>query len=269
MKTPLKNRIASFIMSIILSISFISGAFADDYTAQTMKLLRYEGNLEILDPNGDPRFVMENVRFNSGETMITGENSLASVSLDDTKIVTLNQNSRVQFIQNDSHFLLKLQEGELILDVAKKLDENQSLDIQTSTMTVGIRGTIVGVSDYEAFDDLNSEEIRKRVSYLWVLSGIAKIEYTDEDGLRLTFDVPAGSYVVTVDLDGDGLVDIPPEVQEVLPENLPLMYLLYLLSDSDALQRVLQDTGLSASDLFNALGIGVPSPENAPTSTED
>ena len=85
----------------------------------------------------------------------------------------------------------------------------------------------------------------------------------------MTFDVPAGSYVVTVDLDGDGLVDIPPEVQEVLPENLPLMYLLYLLSDSDALQRVLQDTGLSASDLFNALGIGVPSPENAPTSTED
>ena len=74
--------------------------------------------MEILDANGKPRFVMENARFKSGEAMRTGEASTASVSLDATKIVTMDQQSLLEFIKQGNHMLLTLKEGTLLLDVA-------------------------------------------------------------------------------------------------------------------------------------------------------
>ncbi len=128
---------------IIAVLCMLPLALGENYSADTMRLLRYNGNVEILDVMGSPRFVMENVRFASGEVMRTGEGSTASVSLDDTKIVSLDQNSSVKFEKIDNHIELTLTEGTLFLDVSEKLDENESLDITTSTMTVGIRGTMI------------------------------------------------------------------------------------------------------------------------------
>ena len=140
-----------FIAALVLALAF--GAAAEDYEAGTMRLLRYEGTVEILDPEGAPRFVLENVRFASGESMRTGEDGMASVGLDDSKIVTLDVLSRVNFVQEDSRLLLKLTEGTMLLDVREKLDVNETLDIETSTMVVGIRGTVVAVSDFPLDED--------------------------------------------------------------------------------------------------------------------
>ena len=41
---------------------------------------------------------------------------------------------------------LSLAEGSFLLDVSEKLNKDESLDIRTSTMAVGIRGTVVLVS---------------------------------------------------------------------------------------------------------------------------
>ena len=54
---------------------------ADEYTATTMRLLRYEGSVEIQDASGAPRTAMENMRFDSGESMRTGAASSASIGL--------------------------------------------------------------------------------------------------------------------------------------------------------------------------------------------
>ena len=80
---------ARIMILLALILAMISGStMAESYDAGTMRLLRYEGSVEIFDPEGVPRFVLENVRFASGETMQTGEDGIASVGLDDTKIVT-------------------------------------------------------------------------------------------------------------------------------------------------------------------------------------
>ena len=127
------------LLALILTLALCGSALADSYDANTMRLLRYQGDVEIFDPSGMPRFVLENVRFASGEAMQTGANGQASVGLDDSKIVTLDASSRVEFMQESGHIKLNLTEGTLFLDVQEKLDENESLDIQTTTMTVGIR----------------------------------------------------------------------------------------------------------------------------------
>ena len=124
------NKKSVLIVVLALILALCPAAWAEDYEAGTMRLLRYEGTVEIFDPAGQPRFVLENARFSSGETMRTGENSLASVSLDDSKILTQDQNTQVQFIQEGSHMLLKLIEGEIFLDVQKKLDTNVCLPLR-------------------------------------------------------------------------------------------------------------------------------------------
>ena len=83
-------KLRSCLLLLLVALFLLTCATAESYEASTMRLLRYEGNVEISDASGNTRFVMENARFNSGETMLTGEASSASVSLDSSKIVTLD-----------------------------------------------------------------------------------------------------------------------------------------------------------------------------------
>ena len=139
-----RRTLSALFLALALALAFAAcPAAAENYSAGTMRLLRWSGEVEILNPEGVPRFVLENVRFGSGESMHTGSESSASVGLDDTKIVTLDADTKVQFLQEDSHIRLNLTEGAVFVDVSEKLDENESFDIQTTTMTVGIRGTII------------------------------------------------------------------------------------------------------------------------------
>ena len=84
---------------------------AETYTATTMRLLRYEGTVEIVDSSGKSGLVMENIRLNSGESLHTGAASSASVGLDSTKIVTLDENTEVDFTKSSNAIQLSLAEG--------------------------------------------------------------------------------------------------------------------------------------------------------------
>lgn len=146
---------------------------------------------------GNPRFLLDNVRFASGESMRTGEDGKASVGLDDSKIVTLDADTDVEFIQEADHMRLNLREGSLFLDVQEKLDENAALDIQTSNLTVGIRGTMVFLSSH-AGDDENPA-----ATTLGVLEGTAQVTYTDSEGAKRQLPIPAGKKIVAPQLQGN------------------------------------------------------------------
>ena len=124
-------------------------ASAESHSANEMRLQNYEGEVYLLDEDGNARSLMENVRFNSGESLSTGAKAMASVSLDATKILTLDSMTRVTFTNENNHMTLTLSSGRLLLDVQKKLAENETFDIQTSTMTVGIRGTTIFLSSFD------------------------------------------------------------------------------------------------------------------------
>ena len=164
------------LLVLALALSLACSASAESYEADTMRLLRHEGTVEIFDVQGNPRFLLDNVRFASGEAMRTGADGLASVGLDDSKIVTLDHDTRVEFVQEAEHILLNLTEGSIFLDVSKKLDMNEALDIQTTTMTVGIRGTIVFASSRQD-PGTGTEAVT-----LGVLEGTAEVNYVDQAG---------------------------------------------------------------------------------------
>ena len=148
MKTLLSRRLLSIPAVLLLTLILTVNVMAETYTATTMRLLRYEGKVEIQDSSGKSSLVMENIRLNSGDSLQTGAGSSASIGLDSAKIVTLDENTKVEFTKQAKEMKLSLVEGSFLLDVSEKLNKDESLDIRTSTMAVGIRGTVVLVSTY-------------------------------------------------------------------------------------------------------------------------
>ena len=106
------------IAALMLSVCTVT--LAESYSANVMRLMNYEGEVYILDEDGNSRFLMENARFNSGESLNTGAGAMASVGLDSSKILTLDSLTEVDFIQDKNDMILTLASGRLLLDVQEK-----------------------------------------------------------------------------------------------------------------------------------------------------
>ena len=113
--------IAAVIVVIILMNSGIRST--------SMRLLRMEGIVKLEDANGVEKSLIDNMRFASGDAISTGAASLASIALDDHKIVTLDENSRAQFIQDGNMMELNLTDGGVFFEVNKPLEEDETFDI--------------------------------------------------------------------------------------------------------------------------------------------
>ena len=217
-KNEIIHRWIALAMIVALMLNIWSAALAESYSANVMRLLNYEGEVYILDADGNARFLMENVRFNSGESLSTGAKAMASVSLDAAKILTLDSMTQVTFAKENNRMTLTLSSGRLLLDVQEKLDENESFDIQTSTMTVGIRGTVVYLTSFDGSEEeinkalLESNESFRELlnrtlpngysgnfSQLVVLEGTAVATYQDTNGQAQSVSVHAGEKITVVD----------------------------------------------------------------------
>ena len=121
-KNEFIHRYSALAMIVILMLNVCSATFAESYIANVMRLLNYEGEVYILDAEGNSRFLMENVRFNSGESLSTSAGAMASVGLDAAKILTLDSMTQVTFTKENNHMTLTLASGRLLLDVQEKLD---------------------------------------------------------------------------------------------------------------------------------------------------
>ena len=255
-----KGRMKSSLMltlMLILVLAVCGTVSAESYTATTMRLLHYEGTVEIESEDGGAGFLMENIRLNSGEALRTGADGMASIGLDPGRIVTMEYDSRVEFFKEGDAMKLTLTEGALLLDVQDKLDENETLDIQTANMTVGIRGTIVYVS-------VRPEERRAE---LGVLEGTAQLTYLDSERVTRTLPVPAGNKAVVeaVADTGDGVGAMQNEqasaqsiqnavIEELKKDEIPAFVEKRLKSDpalkdrvENALPQVITDSGDSYS----------------------
>ena len=226
-------------MTAILTLSICAGVAAESYTANIMRLLNYEGDVFIVDENGEYSFLMENMRFNNGESLSTSKGSMASVGLDSSKILTLDAMTQVLFETVKNQMKLTLASGRLLLDVQEKLDENQSLDIETSTMVVGIRGTVVHVTSFDGTEEemnrrlmeanptfqelllkMLPDSIDGNISQLVVLEGTASATYRDENGVSRTIEVKAGEKITLVDRNQDERVDGTVAVMQAEKEDL-------------------------------------------------
>ena len=161
--------------------------------ATTMRLLRIVGEVNLTE-KGKDKTAMTDIRLGDGNVLSTGIQSLVSVGLDDTKIVSLEENSRCEFHQKGKKTELMLTDGSLFFDVRKALEENESLDIKSSTMVVGIRGTSGYVWNDKA----------KGTQHIIITDGHVIIKATNPKTGETIEQELSGSYMLTAYLYDDG-----------------------------------------------------------------
>ena len=156
MDSKKKKILVAALVTAVVIIGIIIAVFISNnrLTASTMRFLRREGIVRLFEKEKE-KTISDNLRLNAGNILNTESASLAGIALDDTKIVTVNELSRAQFDQKGKKLDINLTEGSLFFEITKKLAADESFDIRTSTMVVGIRGT----SGYVSVDEDGHEVV--------------------------------------------------------------------------------------------------------------
>ena len=259
-----KQKITILVLSlaVVAAVAVVAGVLLtrNDYLAKTMRLLRVVGTVNIEDQKGVTKPVTENVRFQSGDAVSTGSDGIASVGLDDKKIVTLNNDSRAEFIKNGKNLELKLTKGTCFFNVTEKLRSDEKFEIKTSTMTAGIKGTS-GIVYYDAADD-NRETIA-------ITDGAVEISATNPDtGETKTARVEGGQRI-KVYLFSDKVEDsVMFEIEEIEIEDLSEFSLGMIAENEELINRICDYTGWDPDKLKKTLkdleGKGVDPGESKP-----
>ena len=136
------KKIVALILAVMLSVGLaVPAAAAGQAKATTMRLVQTSGTVTVKDAAGVAQTVIKDMRLYSGYTVTTGEASYAYISLDDSKAIKLDQNTSVSVKKSWGKLEVQLASGELFFNVTAPLTSSESLQIRTSTMVTGIRGS--------------------------------------------------------------------------------------------------------------------------------
>lgn len=235
-KMPLGIKIAcsAAVVAVLVAVIVVIVLSRNGYVANTMRLLRVEGTVTIEDSKGGTKPVIDNIRFQSGDALSTGSDGLASVGLDDTKIITLQSDSRAEFTKQGKHLELKLTKGAVFFNVTEKLQPDETFEIKTSTMTAGIRGT----SGIVYYDEESNRDA------LIVTDGSVVVTATNPDTGETKYAEVKGGERIQVFLYSDRKEDtVQFYLDEITEEDLSDFTLEMLVENDELLNRVCEYTG--------------------------
>ena len=181
------------------------------------------------------------MRLGAGQTVTTAGESLIMVSLDDTKLMTMEETSKAEIKTRGKKLLFNLIEGNLFFNVTEKLADNEAFDITTTTMVCGIRGTSAYVGR-----DPNKHEI------LMTTDGLVHVVATNPRTKEsLEVDVPAGQKItIYLDDEAEGDKTISIVMEPFKEEDLPAMALDTIRKSPALMDRIAKATGFSTKKLI-------------------
>ena len=137
------RRVTTIILALALALTIgaAPAAAADSAAATTLRLAKATGSVTVKNAAGKSQSVKTDMRLYNGYTVATGKSSEAYISLDGTKAVKLDASSKGSVKKSGNKLEVCLDSGNLFFDVTAPLAANESLNIRTSTMVTGIRGS--------------------------------------------------------------------------------------------------------------------------------
>lgn len=241
---------------IMVSVAPASAATA---RATTMKLEKTQGTVTLKTQNGSALKITKGMRLYNGNTLATAKYSYAHISLDSTKAVKLDQSSSATLRQSGKQLELLVKSGKLFFNVSKKLSTKESMNVRTSTMVTGVRGTC-GVVEY----------VNQNKSKLYLIEG----QVTLGTGQNAT--VVQGGQVATVILEAKpastdpgkpGETPVDPEkpdetdkevkqkviVEKLTEKTIPPVALQEIVADPVLKEKIEQTTELKIEKIEEAL----------------
>ncbi len=146
MQRMMRNR---QIVALLVAVALLLTACGSSASAAAMSLAKAEGTVGIADGDGKSVPVAEDRSLYSGYQVGTEAKSHAWISLDDVKLVKMDEESAIELRKENRNLEIFVNSGQLFFNITEPLEEDETLDIRTSTMTVGIRGTCGWVSVLE------------------------------------------------------------------------------------------------------------------------
>ena len=117
----------------------------EDTTASVMRLEKTIGDIKLTTAAGKDSQIIEKMRLNSGDDVKSSSKSYAYISLDDSKVVKMDAKSEAVVKKKNKNLEVVLEAGNLFFNVDRALLSDESFEIKTATMTMGIRGTCAQV----------------------------------------------------------------------------------------------------------------------------
>ena len=99
-----KSKKKILIIAAILAMALIGGIAiflfinSNSITALSIRIQRMVGEVNLYDAEGKNLSLIERMRLNSGQSLTTGDESLVMMSLDETKLMTLEQTSKAKIV---------------------------------------------------------------------------------------------------------------------------------------------------------------------------
>lgn len=135
----MKKKLYRRSLALLLSLCIVSGC--GNASAASMHLRKTEGTVSVSDGEGQSVAPADNLGLYSGYGVDTEAESYAWIDLDHVKLAKMDQSSRISVLKEDKALSIDVISGSLFFNVTEPLADDETMDIRTSTMAVGIRGT--------------------------------------------------------------------------------------------------------------------------------
>lgn len=136
------KQIGSWFIALSLLFSLASPALAaESAVATSLRIEETEGEVTVKDATGNVKALRSGMRLYSGYAVETAAGSSAYISMDETKAVKLDALTRVEIKKSGKQLEAALSAGQLFFNVTAPLKTDESLNIRTSTMVTGVRGS--------------------------------------------------------------------------------------------------------------------------------
>lgn len=211
----MKRRVIQF-AALFLALSLLLSACGGgkENAAATIHLIKTEGTVEVDDVAGKSVKPIENLGLFSGYALATLADSYGWINMDGTRLAKMDALSQVDITKEDKLLELNVRSGNLFFNVTRPLEADETMNIRTSTMMVGIRGTCGWV-------EVEDESLM----CVYLLRGQVECMVLDGDGGILAMEtITAGQAALMRLEDGEASItvaefdtrQVPAFVQEAL-----------------------------------------------------
>ncbi len=223
----MKSRKAVAVLTVIalLCVGCV-GCGGGEGSASVMRLMKTEGTVGVSDEKGENVSLAENMNLYGGYQMGTEEKSHAWIALDDVKLAKMDEESEIEIQKDGKKLEVVVNSGGVFFNVTEPLKADETFEIRTSTMTVGIRGTCGWV---KVFDENHMN--------VYILEGTVECTVTDsKSGESRTEQVSGGEkaelhlYSAGESSEGEKCDIIKDELEL---NEIPFYILEELLADED------------------------------------
>ena len=191
------------ILLLLLAVP-LAACGAQDGKAASVRLARTQGSVSVWDESEKALEPRADLGLYDGYRMATDAQSYGWLSLDKERLAKLDAQSEAAVTRAGRQLELTVNAGSLFFNIETPLEADETLDIRTSNMVVGIRGTCGWVSVTEA------GSLR-----VCLLEGAVECTVTQDDGETDTQTVRAGEQG---ELFPDGGITVTPLCREDVPD---------------------------------------------------